>query len=930
MTPRWRELIRERIEAAKLPPAHEAEIVDEITQHVEDRYHDAIARGLSEAEAVREGLAEIDAREKLAKDLARLKTPGGLKPSGDGGPGEVPGAPRSGRWWGGLVQDVKYALRSFRRAPGFALTVVAVLALTIGPTTAILSIGNWLFWRSPPGVSHPDRLAVVLVGQWRGTSSMSPRSLSDLNTADLLRSSRTLSGLAGWQETSVSLAADGVPPRQVSMTHSTATYFELLGVHPAAGRPFGAEEDVPPFGSPVALIGDRLARGAFGGPQASLGRSVLINGRPLQIIGVMPPGFVGASPFSDVDVWIPSATYFHVRHFPEETMRGRIGRAYGFFYTFIARLAPGASPEALQAELDVLVPALAQQYPKDNSEFAKARARVFPRLGPDEMQRAQYQNLVSSLLLVGGALLLLGCANVANLLLSRGVRRQHEIAVRLALGASRRRIIQQLLTESCVLAFGGAAIGIGLALGLKQLIATLLLPDVAGSGLALDVPLDMRVLMATLGVSMACGLVAGLLPAWMGSSRRVGAAIGRHGQRTTTGRSWVRSGLAVVQLALSLALVTNATLLVVTLRHVGATDIGFDPRSVSLHFLVLGDHGYTTDRAMAFNRDLVSRLAGDPAFRGASLSSGIPPNCGFSRDLVDPAGDGKQTLEICENFITDDFFRTMGQAVVRGRTFTAAETTTPAPAEGAPIVVSESLARRFFGDVSPLGRRMAFPATSAQPGHERVVVGVVRDVRSPLRDPELLAYSPFVLGAAYSARRPTVMVRSDRPLRDAGERVRAHVAAIDPALAMAPPRLLTDWLARQVANRRAFAWVLTLLGGLGFVLAAVGLYGLLAQIVTERAREFGIRMAIGAGRRHVIGLVVRLALWIAILGGAAGLGLAAFGSQLVETQLVGVTRFDLGVYAVSAALLVAVILAACLIPAQRAARVDPVEVLRSE
>ena len=193
------------------------------------------------------------------------------------------------------------------------------------------------------------------------------------------------------------------------------------------------------------------------------------------------------------------------------------------------------------------------------------------------MQRAQYQSLVSNLLMVGGVLLLLGCANVANLLLSRGVRRQHELAVRLALGASRRRLVQQLLTESCVLALVGAAVGVGLALGLKQVIATLLLPGVAGSGLELDVPLDTRVLVATLGVSVTCGLLAGLLPAWMGSSRRVGAAIGRHGMRTATGRSWVRSGLAVAQLALSLALVTNATLLVVTLRNVGATESGSIP-----------------------------------------------------------------------------------------------------------------------------------------------------------------------------------------------------------------------------------------------------------------------------------------------------------------------------------------------------------------
>ncbi len=920
----WRDELRTRLEPLRLRPEREVEIADELSQHLDDRVSELMTGGASPEAARQAALAELDAPGELARRLATIeaRSPYQLPP---------PGAPARGRWLTSFWQDARYALRALRRTPGFALTVVAVLALTIGPTTAILSIGNWLFWRSPPGVAEPNRLAVVLFGEFRGSSSMSPRSLSTPNTEDLLKSSRTLAGLAGWQETSASLAADGVAPRQVSMTHSTANYFDLLGVQPAVGRPFSLDEDRPPFGSPVALIGDRLARGAFGGPEASIGKSILLNGRSLSIIGVMPPGFVGASPFSVVDVWIPSATYYHVRHFSEEAIRGRASRADGFFYTFIARLAPGASSEALQAELDVLVPALAQQYPEDNSQFTKARARVYPGLGPNELQRAQYQSLVNNLLMVGSVLLLLGCANVANLLLSRGVRRQHELAVRLALGASRRRLVQQMLTESCVLAFVGAVVGVGLALGLKQVIATLLLPSVAGSGLELDVPLDTRVLLATLGVSVTCGLLAGLLPAWLGSSRRVGAAIGRHGMRTTTGRSWVRSGLAVAQLALSLALVTNATLLVVTLRNVGATEIGFDPRNVSIHFLDVGSHGYSTDRAMAFNRDLIARLSADPAFAGASLSTGIPPGCGFGTGVLDPAAaDGKKTIDICINFVTDDYFRAMGQTVLLGRIFTQAETMTAAPPAGAPIILSESLARRLFGEDIALGKRVGFAPTRGEPAHEKLVVGVVRDVRSPLREPELLAYTPFVIGTSYSARRPTVMVRSDRPLRDAGDRVKAHVAAIDPSLAMSPPRSMTNWLAGQVANRRAFAWVLTLLGGLGFVLAAVGLYGLLAQIVTERAREFGIRMAIGADRRHVIGLVVRLAAWIAVIGGTAGLALAAFGSRVVESQLVGVGRFDPALYAVSLGLLAAVILAACLIPASRAARVDPVDVLRTE
>lgn len=917
----WRRIVSERIAGARLDPMREAEIVDEITQHVEDRYRDAIARGVTEADAEREALSEIDARERLVKDLARLPTPAPMLPIG---------APRSGRWLSGLVQDLKYAIRSLRRAPAFALTVVAILALTIGPTTAILSIGDWLFWRSPPGVAQPDRLAVVLFGEWRGTGSVSPRALSEPNRIDLQRASTTMAGLAGWQESTVSLAADGVPPRQAGSAHAAANFFDLLGVRPAAGRFFTAEEDRPPFGSPVAVIGDRLAQGLFGNREAALGKSILVNGRPLQVIGVLPPGFVGASPFSDVDVWFPSSTYYDIRHFEARYLKNRGTRGGGgAFYTFVARLQPGSSFEAMKSELDLLVPALAEQYPSDNEEFKTARARVFPGLGPNELQRAQFRTLVGNLLLVGAALLLLGCANVANLLLSRGVRLQHDRAVRMALGASRRRLIQQVLTESCVLSLVGAALGVGLAIGLKELIRTLLLPGTAGVA-NLEVPLDARVLAATLIVSTGCGLLAGLVPAWMGSTGRPARALGRDDRRTSTGRSRLRTGLAVAQLALSLALVTNATLLVTTLRNLSAVEVGFDSRQVTIHYLDLGSHGYAADRALVFDRELVSRLADDPVVRTASLSTGHPPYCGFGSNLVDPSAAGK-TFEVCENFVTEDYFQTVGVPIVRGRGFTRAETLTTATPVGSPVILSETLARRLFGEADPIGRRVAVPATRSQPSHDRLVVGIARDVRSPLAaKPETFLYTPFAMGESYSAMRPVLLVRSDRPVRDVAERVKAHTAAIDPSLALGPPLTLEGSLARMLANRRVFAWVLTLLGGLGFVLAAVGLYGLLAQIVSERTREFGIRMAIGADRRHVVSLVARLALWVAVLGGAAGLGLAAFGSQLVETQLVGVGRFDLGVYAVSAALLVAVILAACLIPAQRASKVNPVEVLRSE
>ena len=913
----WRDELHRRLESLRLTPEREAEIVEELSDHLDDRVRELTDGGVSLEAARQAARAELDADGEFARRLAAIeaRSPYHLPP---------PGAPVRARWLGAIGHDVRYAIRSFRRTPGFTLAVLATLALTIGPTTALVSVGNWLLWRPAPAVVDPHRLAVVRFGDWRDAGGVSPRRVSDLNLADLRGASKTIAGFEGWQESSVSVAAEGTSPKIVGSAHASVHFFTLLGVRPAAGRAFAEDDNRPPLGSPVTILSDRLARGMFGSPELAVGRTITINGRPLTVVGVMPPGFVGARPFSFVDVWVPSWTNYYVNHFGEAAMRTRAGRGTsGVFYTFVARLAPDATFEALQAELDVLVPALAEQYPDDNKAFRITRARAFPGLGPDELQRDHYAALVRNLLMVGGALLLLGCANVANLLISRGVRRSHERDVRLALGASRGRLIQQLLTESCLLAIAGAAAGVGIAIWLKELVQVLLLPAANSAGGDLTVPLDTRVLLVTLAAAVACGLVAGLAPALIGSSGASGSS-----SRTFSSGSRVRTGLAVVQLALSLALVTNASLLVATLRHLAAVDVGFNPAAVSYFSPELRSHGYGEDRAWVYSRDLLSRLSADPSISSVSVSVGYPPWCGLGTRIVDPR-DGETPMRVCEDYVTDGYFQTVGIPLLRGRTFTAAEALTPAPSAGTPVVLGQTLAKRLFGDADPLGRRVTVPASTPNPAYDLVVIGVAGDVRAALpAEPELRMYTPLVYGGAFAALRPTVLIRSPAPLGAIRERVRAHTSAIDPSLGSMPPRALTEALARQLADRQVLAWVLTSLGVLGFLLAAVGLYGLLTQIVSERTREFGIRLAIGAGRAHVFRLVLRQAAWIAALGGAAGLGLGVLGSRMVESQLVGVTPLDPWVYAISIVSLVAVILVASAWPARAAANIEPVEALR--
>jgi putative ABC transport system permease protein len=827
---------------------------------------------------------------------------------------------------------------SLRRAPVFALTVVAAMALTIGPTTAILSVGSHLLWRAPEGVSEPDRLAVVWFGDWLDNGSVSPRRVSDENLRDLEDAATTIAAVGGWQESLVSLAVEGAPSVRTGAAHATVDFFEILGVRPSAGRAFVPADDYPPFGSPVVILSDVIARSRFGAAESALGQSVVVNGRRLLVVGVMSPGFHGVRPESQVDVWLPSLTYYHVRHFSVAAMKAREGRGTGgVFYTFVVRLTPEATFESLQAELDVLVPSLATRYPDDNDAFTSVRARVFPRLGLQELQRDDASGLVRRLLLVGGMLVVLGCANVANLLIFRGVRRRREYAVRLALGAGRRRLVQMLLVESCLLAVAGAALGVGLAVWFEQLIRTLLLPGVAQAGVAADARFDLWVLGATLGISLMCGVIAGVAPAWFGSSSPVARELARGGVRASTGGLRVRTAFAATQLALSLALVTNAVLLVATLRNLSAVDVGFDPHGVSVYDVPLGDHGYTSERAMVFNRQLVERLSSDATFSGVSLSLGYPPRAVFGARIVDPRGDGQTTIRVGQDFVTPGYFRAVAQPLQRGRTFTPDEAWGTTVLDGAPVVVDAALARRLFGDSDALGRTIHIPRTASDPEHDVVVVGIVKDLQAPgslLTDPtggpDLTMYAPFSYGGSFSATRPTVLVRSGLPPLEAGRIVQSHVAGLDGSLSLQAPRLLTDVMAQQVAQQRVFAWVVSLLGALGFVLAAVGLYGLLAQMVGERTRELGIRMALGADRRRIVRLVARQAAWVAVAGGVVGLGLAALGSRLVEAHLFGLTRLEPWVYATSAAAMVAVVFAASFWPARAATKVEPVEALRAD
>jgi putative ABC transport system permease protein len=919
----WRRELVERLAALRLKPEYEAEIVEELSQHLDDRVRDLVALGSDPAATRAVALADLDAPGELTRRLADIiPRPLNLPPVG---------APSRGRWLQARWQDVRHSLRSLRRSPAFTAAVIVTLGLTIGPTTAMLSIGNWLFWRPTPGVVEPDRLAVVWVGRWstRGSSlSFSPSGgLSYLNLDDLRQASKTFTAITGVQEGSASLAVGDLAPSVAGAGWVTADFFEVLGVRVVAGRLFRAEDDQLPAGAQVAVISDGLARRAFGTAADAVGGRLMLNGRPLTIVGVLPPAFTGTQPFSRVDVWYPGATYAYVNHFGGPSRWTT--RADGLFYSFIVRLAPDASFEMAQAELDALVRGLAVRHPKENSELESVRARLFDGLGPHVMQRDRYRRLVSVLLVVGGALLLLGCANVANLLMVRSVNRRREHAVRLALGASPGRLLLLHLTEALLLAAGGALLGVGLAVWLKQFVAALLLPSVAG-GPFLEVPLDMRVLSMTLGVSIGCGLVAGFVPALLGARRKCTGALSDAGGRSVTATRRVRAGFAVAQLALSLALVTGALMLVATLRTLNAIDLGFEPDGVTTHGIDPSRHGYPPDRASVYYRTMMEKLHGAAGFESFSMSALAPFGSGHTMRLQDPTGTDRDHIEVYANAVSRAYFDVLGMKIVRGRAFTDEEAL-PSAGKSPVAILSENLARRLFGDIDPIGRVILVPRTSYRAAYPLTVVGVAPDVHwnSVTDEPELFLYLPFN-NPEFGVRHATLLVKSPQPLGEVIQRVEATAKEVDPTLPIQYSRALQTSIERSQSDRRLFAWVLSMLGWLAFVLAAVGLYGLLAQSVVERTREFGIRMAIGSERGHIFKLVLRQALWIGALGTALGSGLAFLGSLLIEAQLYGVTRVDPAAYAAAAASLGVVVLLASLWPARAATRIEPVEALRVE
>jgi predicted permease len=900
--PDWREVVRQRVAGLGLAPTRAEEIVEELGQHLEDRFRELRAAGTAEAEAERAVLADLAAADVLRDALCSVERPGGGDPVPLGGAGPV-------GWLRGLGGDFRYALRALRRSPGLSATVVATLAVGIGANAAIFSVVDAALLRPLP-FAEPERL----VAFW-GTAP--EKGLPVVNYPDALyvyfrTRSRTMDPIAAYDGAGLTLTGRGEPERLEGAV-VTADFFRLLGRPPLLGRTFLAEEEAQGR-TQVAVLGYGLWQRRFGGDPTIVGSPITLNGAPGTVVGVMPPGFDFPN---RAELWVPLATDPQALHC--------------WCYTTVGRLAPGTTPQAAAREIALLTDDVLRE-----REGRPPRTRPADPGEPESRVVAEplSRQLVGPartplLVLLGavGMVLLIACANVANVLLARSSARGREIAVRCCLGASPWRIMRQLLVESLMLALAGAALGLGLAaLALRALerVTVEHLPHVDRVGL------DLPVLAFTLAVTLITVLLFGLAPALRGARLDMQPML-KDGARGTAAASTRRLNHAfvVVQFALSLVLLAGAGLLLRSFRNLLAVDPGFRADNVLVGRVALPDTAYTDPaRARAFFDELVQRVSGRPGVTAVGLSSTAPFSQGNNQQPVmfkgqEPGPD--QPIPVTSvRMITPGYFAAVGTRLLRGRAFEDRDReTSPRVA-----IIDETLARRYFPDGDAIGHEVRLGGrTTDNPW--RTVVGVVPSVkhRALERMPDHYVYLPQ---AQYPRWVMDVVVRAPADPGALAAALRADLRALDGSLPLYEVHTLEQAVARSLGPRRLTNVLLLAFALTALLLAALGIYGVMAVNVGERVTEFGIRLALGAVPRDVLALVLGQGLRLVVLGAAVGFAGAVAVTRLLGTLLFDVKPVDPVTFAGVGLVLAVVALAACYIPARRATATDPLRALRYE
>ena len=806
---------------------------------------------------------------------------------------------------GTLWQDVKFGARMFSTKPDFTIIAVLTLALGIGANTALFSIVQAVLLNPLP-YKEPDRL--VRLYENKPDAGWTYFSISAPNAADWRDQNRVFEDVAPYRFGTANLTG-GDEPRRVDYLDVPPGFFTMLGVQTVRGRNFAPDEDLP-GNRGVAILSYAYWQSNFGGDEAALGETLLLNDEPHTVVGVTEPGF--DYPYAGVGLWRP---------YPRDP--AEVGHRGSHFLGAIARLKDGVTLEQAQTEMDGIAARLEAAYPETNTGWG---VTVAP------LQERVVAGIRPTLLLLWGAVgfvVLIACANVANLLLARATTREKEIAIRAALGAGRTRIFRQMLTESLLLAGLGGALGVGLAyLSMGPLLA------LSGESLprAETVQLDATVLAFTAGLVLFAGLLFGLLPAWQGTRTNLQVSLREGGRQASgTGRHRVRDGLMVSQIALAVVLLVGAGLSLRSLDSILERSPGFNPEGVLTFRLSLPGSAYESEELVQnFREQLLARLESLPQVESAGSIIRMPPGGGwwinvFAIEGRPEAAPGKRT-NILFRPITPHLFDALQIPIVRGRGLTEFDRR-----DGQYVaVVSETMAQRYWPDGDPIGDRIHF--YDSDDGYTYyTVVGIAGDILdSGLAEPPTeAAYIPYAqMGFRWGGL--DIAVRTQSDLAVLTPAVRRVVAELDPNLPVYDITPLAQTLRESLARRRFALTLLALFAGTALLLASVGIYGVIGYSVSRRTHEFGVRMALGARTGDVIGMVIRQAGTLIFLGLVLGLGGSLALGRMMESQLFGITARDPLTLAGVAAVLGLIAFAASYVPARRASRVDPMVALRYE
>ena len=896
--PDWKDEVRRRLRGLQVSPVNEAEIVEELAQHLDDVYQRALRNGASEENARRAALSELHAEHSLLNELQRTQR----RPLADA---PLPGESRRLNLLADFLQDLRYAARILWKNPGFTAVAVIALALGIGANTAIFSVVNTVLLRPLP-YKDPEQLVMV----WEDASRHGyPRDTpAAANYVDWRDQNSVFSSMAAIADVNFNLTGVGNPER-LKGRRVSANLFPLLGVEPQLGRVFTAAEDQP-GAQGVVVLSHRLWQRRLGGDPGILGKTLTLNDEVHTVVGVMPARF--KFPENDDELWVPIALTAQ-----EAANRNR------HYLQVVARLKPGVTLAQAQSEMTTIGARLQQQYPESNADLGVALTSLQEHIVGDIKP--------ALLILLGavGLVLLIACANVANLLLARAAIRQKEIALRVALGARRWRLLRQFLTESVLLATLGGILGLAIAYAGLLLLGSFI-PETISQ--AREISLDLKVLGFTLAVSLLTGFIFGLAPAFQALRMNQSETLKEGGRDSVTGRSGkrLRGLLVTAEVAVSLVLLIAAGLLINSFLRLRNIDPGFKVDHLLTMKIELPEPKYEAfERRAAFYTDLLQRVQSLAGVRSAAVTTNLPlyrqGNSIAVRLEGKPDPPPGQELIVVTRIISPAYFETMSIPLLAGRQVTDQDTeTTPNV-----VVISETMARRFWPGEDAIGKRLAAGRVRSDADWIQVV-GIAKDVRQfeLNAEPRPQMYMSYRQADFFAPE--DLVVKTDVEPASLAAAVRTAVWEIDKDQPISNIKTMEEILGDSIARQRFSMLLLGIFAGVALLLAAVGIYGVMSYSVAQRTHEIGIRMALGAQTGAVLKLAVGYGLKLVVAGVLIGLVAAFALTRLMATLLFGVTPTDPATFALISLLLVGVAAVASYIPARRATKVDPLVALRYE